>query len=192
MGEGAAMADKFQRIVAPFSKGVAGVSSIANASGTLMVLALVLVVNYDIVARGIFNKPFHGAVELVQFALVLIVFLQLPDVVRVGRLTRSDGFLLLMDRKAPRFANVLRRAIDALSLALMTLIAITIFPAFVEMWETNNYFGVPGVFTAPWWPIKLTILGSSILCAVIFAIKLVAARPEPLTNVAVDAKVSET
>lgn len=186
------MADKFQRIVAPFSKGVAGVSSIANASGTLMVLALVLVVNYDIVARGIFNKPFHGAVELVQFALVLIVFLQLPDVVRVGRLTRSDGFLLLMDRKAPRFANVLRRAIDALSLALMTLIAITIFPAFIEMWKTNNYFGVPGVFTAPWWPIKLTILGSSILCAVIFAIKVVAARPEPLTNVAVDAKVSET
>jgi TRAP-type C4-dicarboxylate transport system permease small subunit len=192
MGEGAAMADKFQRIVAPFSKGVAGVSSIANASGTLMVLALVLVVNYDIVARGIFNKPFHGAVELVQFALVLIVFLQLPDVVRVGRLTRSDGFLLLMDRKAPRFANVLRRTIDALSLALMTLIAITIFPAFSEMWETNNYFGVPGVFTAPWWPIKLTILGSSILCAVIFAIKVVAARPEPLMNVAVDAKVSET
>ena len=78
------MADKFQRIVAPFSKGVAGVSSIANASGTLMVLALVLVVNYDIVARGIFNKPFHGAVELVQFALVLIVFLQLPDVARGG------------------------------------------------------------------------------------------------------------
>jgi TRAP-type C4-dicarboxylate transport system permease small subunit len=186
------MAVLFQRIVAPFSKGVTAVSAAANASGTLMVLALVLVVNYDIVARGVFNKPFHGAVELVQFALVLIVFLQLPDVVRVGRLTRSDGFLLLMDRKAPRFANLLRRAIDALSLALMTLIAITIFPAFIEMWESQNYFGVPGVFTAPWWPIKLTILCSSLLCAIIFALKVVAARPDEIKNVAVDAKVSET
>jgi Na+-transporting NADH:ubiquinone oxidoreductase subunit NqrB len=57
--------------------------------------------------------------------------------------------LLLMDHKAPRFANILRRAIDVLSIALMTLIVITIFPAFIEMWEAKDYVGVPGVFTAP-------------------------------------------
>jgi TRAP-type C4-dicarboxylate transport system permease small subunit len=68
------MANTFQRIVALFSKGVTAIASAANANGTLMVQALVLVVNYDIVARGVFNKPFHGAVERVQFALVLIVF----------------------------------------------------------------------------------------------------------------------
>ena len=59
---------------------------------TLVVLALVLVVNYDMGARNLFNAPFNGAVEVVQFSMVLIVFLQLPDVVRVNRLTRSDGF----------------------------------------------------------------------------------------------------
>ena len=59
----------------------------ANAVGTLVVLALVCVVNYDVIARGLFNSPFLGAVEVVQFSMVLIVFLQLPDVMRVGRLT---------------------------------------------------------------------------------------------------------
>ena len=64
---------------------------VANAIGTLMVLALVLVVTFDVIARGVFNAPFRGAVEVVQFTMVFIVFAQLPDVVRVGRLTRSDG-----------------------------------------------------------------------------------------------------
>ena len=48
------------------------------------------------------------------------------------------------------------------------------------MWHTQDYLGVPGVFTAPWWPIKLTIFLSATLCAMIFALKVVlpAAKPE--------------
>jgi len=65
------------------------IAIVANATGTLVVLALVVVVNYDVVAREWFNQPFHGAVELVQFSMILIVFLQLPDVVRVNRLMVS-------------------------------------------------------------------------------------------------------
>ena len=38
----------------------------ANAIGTLVVLALVGVVNFDVVARGAFNAPFLGAVEVVH------------------------------------------------------------------------------------------------------------------------------
>ena len=33
----------------------------ANAVGTLAVLALVVVMNVDVVARGVFNAPFRGA-----------------------------------------------------------------------------------------------------------------------------------
>ena len=60
----------------------------ANVVGTVVVLLLVLAVNTDVVARGVFSAPFRGTVEVVQFSMVLIVFLQLPDVVRVDRLTR--------------------------------------------------------------------------------------------------------
>ncbi len=144
---------------------------IANAAGTLVVLALVAVVNYDVVARGVFNLPFMGAVEVVQFSMVLIVFLQLPDVVRVNRLTRSDGFLVLAATKFPRFSRVLGQVINLVAAIFMLLVAIAIWPEFVDMLETRDFFGVPGVFTAPWWPIKLVIFISAALCSVMFLLK---------------------
>ena len=147
------------------------VATFANIVGTLVVLMLVVIVNYDVVARGLFNLPFRGAVEVVQFSMVLIVFLQLPDVVRVDRLTRSDGLLFLIGDKYPRVSALMRRAINTLSAIVMTLIAIAIFPEFLDMWETQDFFGIPGIFTAPWWPVKLTILCSAVLCAAIFALK---------------------
>jgi TRAP-type C4-dicarboxylate transport system permease small subunit len=160
--------------------GIASTTAIgANAVGTLVVLGLVLIVNFDVVARGVFNAPFRGAYEVVQFAMVLIVFLQLPDVVRVNRLTRSDGFLVVIGHRFPRFANVLRHIIDAISAIFMTLVAITIWPEFLEMLDTRDYFGVPGIFTAPWWPIKLTIFASATLCAVLFTFKVVSPAEKP-------------
>lgn len=148
------------------------IAMVANAIGTLVVLGLVMVVNYDVVARGIFHKPFHGAVELVQFSMVLIVFLQLPDVVRVNRLTRSDGFLSVAGNRWPRIGHLLNKVINAISCIFMLLIAIAIWPEFLDMFETKDYFGVPGVFTAPWWPIKLVIFLSASLCCLLFALKL--------------------
>jgi len=151
----------------------------ANAAGTLVVLALVAVVNYDVVARSLFNAPFRGAVEVVQFSMVLIVFLQLPDVVRVNRLTRSDGFLVVIGKRYPRVTAVLRHFIETLSAIFMGLIAIAIWPEFQEMWQTRDYFGVPGVFTAPWWPIKLVIFLSATLCTIIFVLKILSPAAKP-------------
>lgn len=145
----------------------------ANALGTLVVLGLVAVVNYDVIGRETARGPFMGAVELVQFSMVLIVFLQLPDVVRVNRMTRSDGFLSIASRRWPALARLLGRVINLIACVFMTLIAIAIWPEFVDMLETRDFFGVPGVFTAPWWPIKLVIFLSAALCSVLFALKVV-------------------
>ena len=155
-----------------------GLAITANAVGTLVVLGLVLIVNYDVVARGFFNSPFLGAVEVVQFSMVLIVFLQLPDVVRVDRLTRSDGFLVILRHRNPKAGEFLRGVINTVSAIFMTLIAIAIFPEFTKMWETQDYFGVPGVFTAPWWPVKLTIFISATLAALIFILKVIGKHGE--------------
>lgn len=151
----------------------------ANAAGTFVVILLIAVVNYDIVARGVFNKPFLGAVEVVQFSMVLIVFLQLPDVARVGRLTRSDGFLGFIGRRNRTAGRGLARVIDAASAAFMIIIAYAMWPEFVEMWHTKDYFGVPGVFTAPWWPVKLVIFLSACLCALLFIIHVIRGQRLP-------------
>ncbi|MEO9527280.1 TRAP transporter small permease [Roseibium sp.] len=158
--------------VRALSKLANAVAMAANAVGTLIVLALIMVVNYDVVARGFFNAPFRGAVEVVQFTMVLIVFLQLPDVVRTDRLTRSDGFLTILQMTRPKLAGTLRRLINLASALFMVLVAYAIWPEFVEMYETRDYFGVPGVFTAPWWPLKLAIYLSAVLCTVLFLLKV--------------------
>ena len=147
-------------------------SRTANATGTLVVLALVSIVNADVIARNLFNAPFRGAVEVVEFSMVMIVFLQLPDVLRVNRLTRSDGFLAILRKRNPRAADILNRVIDTVTAAFMALIAYVIFPEIMETWKANDYFGTPGVFAAPWWPVKTVIVLSATLTGLICLYKL--------------------
>ncbi|MFT4619775.1 MAG: TRAP-type C4-dicarboxylate transport system permease small subunit [Sulfitobacter sp.] len=169
----------FQTVLTGLSKFTNAVAMAANVAGTLIVLALVTIVNFDVVARGVFHAPFRGTYEVVQFSVVLIVFLQLPDVVRVDRLTRSDGFLNVIHNRRPNVAASMRRIINALSAIFMGLIAYIMFPEFIKMWHTQDYFGVPGIFTALWWPIKLAIAASSALCSVIFVLKVISAQDKP-------------
>ena len=118
-------------------------------------------------ARGVFSAPFHGAVEVVQFSMVLIVFLQLPDVIRVNRLTRSDGFLTIMASRYPWLEQLMSRTINFVTAVFMATVAYAMWPEFLEAWETGDYFGTPGIFTAPWWPVKLVIVFSAALSALI-------------------------
>jgi TRAP-type C4-dicarboxylate transport system permease small subunit len=185
------------------------IAVVANAVGTLVVFALVAVMNVDVVARGVFNAPFRGVVEVVIFSMILIVFLQLPDVVRVDRLTRSDGFLALIGERRPDIARLLARMIDAIACLFMGMIAWTMWPEFVEafgschyftppdfgpgpsgnIWQDLNdanarcdYFGTPGILKAPWWPAKLAIVFGVALCCALFAFKalLGARQREPI------------
>lgn len=151
----------------------------ANIAGTLTVLALVVILNVDVIARSAFNAPLKGTYEIVQFSVVFIVFLQLADVVRVDRLTRSDGFLNLLHSKRPVLTATLRRVINAVSAMFMGLIAYIMFPEFIKMWGTQDFFGVPGVFTMPWWPVKLVIASGSALASIIFIIKVISAQDRP-------------
>ena len=169
-----------------FKSALAGLSAVANAlaiaanaAGTVSVLGLVAILNIDVVARGLFNAPLKGTYEIVQLSVVFIVFMQLADVVRVDRLTRSDGFLNLLHNRRPKLTANLRRIINAVSAIFMGLIAYIMFPEFLKMWDTQDYFGVPGVFTAPWWPIKLVIAFGCALSSVIFVLKVITAQDRP-------------
>jgi TRAP-type C4-dicarboxylate transport system permease small subunit len=175
------------------------VASYANKIGTIVIFFLVATMNYDVVARGFFHAPLNGVVEVVIFSLILIVFLQLPDVVHHNRLTRSDGFLNFIYTRAPSIGDVLSRSINAIGCLFMGLIAWTMWPDFLESIESCHfitapefgvqhtgelwtdlkvafgrcdYFGTPGIFTAPWWPAKLAIFFSVTMCCGIFLFKV--------------------
>ena len=166
-------------VVSGLSRVANTLAIIANVAGTLAVLGLVTILNVDVVARGVFNAPLKGTYEIVQLSVVFIVFLQLADVVRVDRLTRSDGFLLILHRTRPQLTSNLRRIINAVSAIFMGLISYIMFPEFLHMWETQDFFGVPGLFTAPWWPVKLVIAAGCALSSVIFGLKVITAQDRP-------------
>ncbi len=173
------------------SRFVNGLAIASNALGALVVLILVVVLNLDVIMRGMFSAPIKGTYEIVQFSVVLIVFLQLADVVRVDRLTRSDGFLNLIQARHPAVAANIRRIINALAAIFMGLIAYITFPEFLHMWATKDFFGVPGLFTLPWWPVKLVITFGTALSCIIFVVKVITARdrPAPIPNPANDESV---
>lgn len=156
------------------------IAILANALGTLVVLALVVILNLDVIARSVFSEPIPGVYEMVQFSVVMIVFLQLADVVRVDRLTRSDGFLTVIGGKRPGVAANMRRIINAVSAIFMGLVAYITYPEVLHMWDTQDYFGVPGLFTLPWWPVKLVITFGTALSCLVFVIKVISAQDRPV------------
>lgn len=194
------------RLVSPVARLLGRVAMAANAVGTLTVLVLVIVMNVDVVARGVFNAPFLGVIEVVIFSMVLIVFLQLPDVVRVNRLTRSDGLLAVLGASRPALARFLTRIVDAIACVFMAIIAFATWPELVDTFESCHYFtppefgpaptgdliadlraatarceyfGTPGVFTAPWWPARLAITTSTALCSLLFLSKVILGNRQP-------------
>ena len=179
---------------------VVAIAILANVSGAFVLLALVAIMNVDVVSRNLFNAPFRGVIEVVIFSLALIVFLQLPDVVRTGRLTRSDGFLGLLRSRSPRFGGALARVLDAIACLFMCLIVWTVWPEFTESFESCHfftqpefgpaptgaiwadfktallrcdYFGTPGILQAPWWPVRLAIAFGCAWAAILFLFKVV-------------------
>jgi len=145
-----------------------------NAAGSVWVLLLILLVTGDALGRSFFAAPIVGTVELTQISIVGIVFLQLGDAVRTGRLTRSETFLDLLTRVRPRAAARLETAFCLLGAAYMAIGLWGSVPLLEEAIRRNSWIGNEGVFTAPVWPVKSVIVAGLAVCLVQFL--LLAAR----------------
>jgi TRAP-type mannitol/chloroaromatic compound transport system permease small subunit len=134
-----------------------------NTLGSVWVLAMVLLVNADALLRTFLNRPLAGVHEIVELSLVAIVCLQLPDAIRIGRMTRSDGVLNLLDARRPAVGRFLRGVFDLLAAAFMVFVLIGAWRTFVDSYRKGEFAGTVGLFTAPEWPIKLlVVVGASV------------------------------
>ncbi len=134
-----------------------------NALGSLWIFVLMLMIDADAFGRTFLAHPIHGVNELVEMSLVGIVFMQLADATRRGRLTRSDGFFKFTLRRAPRAGRAMGAVFDFLGVTFMVIILFGAVPDLVEAWQKDFFVGEEGLFTAPEWPIKAVIvLGCSI------------------------------
>lgn len=137
---------------------VDAVTNALNVAGTLLIVAIMVLVNADVIGRGMFNAPVSGVPEMVSMSIVAIVFLQIAQTFRKGRLTRTDAVPGFIEAKAPRLRQAMEVVFAAAAAALVWQILAASTPLFRKAWVRNTFEGTVGDFTAPIWPVKLIIL----------------------------------
>ncbi len=129
-----------------------------NALGTVWIIALMLLINTDVLGRNLFNAPLRGVAELVGLSIVGIVFLQLADTLHSGRFTRADVLLAQLKHSRPVFAARLQALYHLIGAGLMGVILWAAWEPLVEAIRIRQYVGAIGDFTAPVWPVRVIML----------------------------------
>lgn len=129
-----------------------------NVIGTVLIVAIMLLVNADVIGRGAFGMPISGVPEMVSMSIVAIVFLQVAQTFKMGRLTRSDAVLNIINRRSLRFRATVELVFCLAATAIIYQLLSASYPLFVKSWKRNTFEGTIGDFTAPIWPVKLIIL----------------------------------
>ena len=128
------------------------------ALGTVWIIALMLLINSDVIGRHLFDAPVRGVTELVALLIVGIVFLQLADTLHGGRFTRAYVLLDKLKRKHPVFAARLQAFYRLVGADLMGEILWAAWAPLVESVRIREYVGAIGDFTVTVWPMRLMML----------------------------------
>lgn len=160
----------------PRSRPFGGLGHLAagmSLAGTAIVIAILLVINTDIVGRELFNHPLRGATEMVSIGIVAVVFLSLPHTILAGRMVRVDLFLSWLAERMPRLAAGLSVLFDLIGAVLMLLLTWALAPEVLSAWELDDYVGSLGDFTVPIWPVRaLQCLSAGVTVAVFLALAI--------------------
>jgi len=107
----------------PLPGGFQRLTRLLNAIGTLWIVALMLLINSDVLGRELLDTPVRGVTELVSLSIVGIVFLQLADTLASGRMTRADVLLDRLKRTTPALAALLQALFHLVGALLMGVIS---------------------------------------------------------------------
>jgi TRAP-type C4-dicarboxylate transport system permease small subunit len=149
---------------------VGRVTAIMAVVGTGWILVIMAVVCADIIGRGGFNRPILGVPEFLTFSIVGIVFLQLPQTLRMSGLTRADVLLNAISRRSPATSHAMQLVYDLVGAALFAGIAYTTWPLMVRAFANDEFYGSTGVVQIPTGPLKVIIILGCVMMAIQFLI----------------------
>jgi TRAP-type mannitol/chloroaromatic compound transport system permease small subunit len=132
--------------------------TVMNTIGSFWIFVLMIMIDTDAFSRTFFNHPFHGVIELVEVSIVGIVFLQLGDATRQGRLTRSDGFFNIVKSHRPNVGRYMGATFDLLGAVFFAIVLFGAVPELYDAWVNDYFVGEQGLFTFPKWPIRAVIV----------------------------------
>ena len=149
------------------------ITALANISGSLLILALVVLITADVAGRNLLGQPISGVPEMVSLSIVAIVFLQAPQALRAGRFTRSDGLSEVLRRRSKTLTKALETGFDLIGLTVLAAILYAHWPIMIRAWERNDFVGAVGDFTAPTWPVKAMLALGAALLALQFLARII-------------------
>jgi TRAP-type mannitol/chloroaromatic compound transport system permease small subunit len=144
-----------------------------NGLGSAIIIAIMVLVCADVVARGLLNQPIDGVAELVALAIIAVVFLQLASTLRHGRMTRADLFIDGFRKRHPLPGGVLEAVFDVAGIAVCGIIVWASWPKFMASWTGNEFIGIQGQFTAPTWPVRAIVILGAGLAAVQYGLHMI-------------------
>lgn len=143
---------------------------VMNAIGSLWVLLLVLLIVADALGRTFLNKPIAGMIEIVAVSLAVIVFCQLADTIRLGKLTRSDTYFAQWAGGAVVGRGIVA-GFELLGALVMALIVVGTIPLLMQSYERGYFIGIRGVFMFPDWPVKAVVVIGAIAALLCFLVR---------------------
>ena len=163
-------AGAFDAIGNPISRAFLALVAGLNSVGTAWIFALMVLINVDVLARYFFNAPIQGVAEIVELSIVGIVFLQISDAVRAGRLTRSDGLYRQILMRQPTIGRILGVLFDLAGAVFFMFILLGAIPRLIEAYERGYFAGNEGLFVVQVWPIRLILVVGCIVVALQFLV----------------------
>ena len=139
-----------------------------NVVGTLLILAMALAVNFDVLGRELVNQPIPGVYEFVSLSIVAIVFLQMSNTLREERHVSNDILLQLISSTRPRLTAAIYSLFNVIGAVLMMLIVWFVWPILEQNWTGGYYRGTAGVVEVQIWPFMAAIVIGAATTAVQF------------------------
>lgn len=141
-----------------------------NALGTMIIIALMVLICADVIGRNLLATSLPGVIELAELGIVSLVFLQIADTLRSGKLFRSDVLINTISRSFPRLGAFMNLCFESTGAVLFYFLAKGAFERFSDAWSGGFYLGNKGSFTAPTWPMELCVtMGSALMCLLFIA-----------------------
>ena len=139
-----------------------------NTLGTAWIFVMMMLIVIDVGMRFFFNSPVRGVPLIITMSIVAIVFLQLADALRAGRLTRSDVLIGKLLNTRPVLGHWMQAVFHFAGVVLMVVLVRFSMPLLEKAWRLNSYDGTEGDFTFPEWPIKAVVVVGAGVCAIQF------------------------
>lgn len=96
-------------------------SKLLNNAGTVVIMAMVLLITADVVLRNVLNKPIQGSIEIVEYLMVVLIFFLFAN----GQIQKTnvnvDMFVKKLPAKVRKFLEALNYLIASIFFATVTV-----------------------------------------------------------------------